>query len=208
MQRAESETPMEETEITPEEPASAESPEGVQAEATHIDAAAALFYEKQIADLKDQLLRTLAESDNLRKRAQREVEEAGKYAVSKFARELVTVSENFFRAADALPQDVKESSDAVRNYALGIEMTAGEMSRVLERFGIHRVMPQPGEAFNHQQHQAVTQIPSADHPVGSIVMVMQAGYMLHDRLLIPAMVGVAAAMPAAGAPEAHVDTKA
>lgn len=164
-------------------------------------------YEQQIADLKDQLLRTLAEMENLRKRSQRELEEANKYSISRFARDLVAVYENFFRAAAALPPAEKEGNDVVKNYARGIEMTADEMTRVLERYGIRRVNPNIGEPFDHNQHQAVSQIPSGDHPPGTVMLVMQAGYMLHDRLLNPAMVGVSVALP--NQPQAPiVDTQA
>ncbi len=203
MHPAEHHEPNPEENITEGEAEIEQSVDAMMEPAPPADDAAHLL--QQIADLKDQLLRTLADNDNLRKRAQRELEDANKYALNKFARDLVGVYENFFRAAAALPADVKESNDAVKNYAIGIEMTANEMTKVLERFGIRRLMPEIGEPFNHNHHQAVSQIPTADFAPGLVMMVMQAGYVLHDRLLQPAMVGVSTSLPS---DIPHVDTKA
>ena len=160
--------------------------------------------EQELAEAKDALLRARAEGDNIRKRAERELADMSKYAVTGFARELVNVLENLQRATDSVPAELKESQPAVASLATGVEMTLNELLAVFEKQGIRRLYPL-GEKFNHNFHQAVAQIETPDAEAGVIVQVLQAGYVIHDRLLRPAMVGVAAAASNAAK---QVDTKA
>lgn len=147
-------------------------------------------YETQIADLKDQVVRGLAETENVRKRAQRDIEETNKYAITNFARHLVSVLENMLRATASIPEELRNSNDQIKNLYLGVEMTQKELMAAFEKFGIRRIEPM-GEKFDHNFHQAVVQIEAPDKEPGTIMQVLQAGYVIHDRLLQPAMVGVA-----------------
>lgn len=149
--------------------------------------------EAQVAELKEQVLRGLAETENVRRRGQREIEDAGKYAVTKFARELLSVADNLGRALQALPADREALDPAVKNVILGVEATERELGAIFERNGIKRIDPL-GQPFNPEYHQAVVEIPTAEHKPGSVAQVMAPGYMLKDRLLRPAMVGVAKAV--------------
>jgi len=148
--------------------------------------------EKEIASLKDQALRALAEAENTRRRAERELADMSKYAVTGFARDLVSVLENLQRAVDSIPAELKESQPAVANLAVGVDMTLKELLGVFARQGIQRIDP-IGQKFDHNFHQAVAQMEVPDAEAGTVVQVLQAGYVIHDRLLRPAMVGVAAA---------------
>lgn len=159
--------------------------------------------EAEIAALKDQSLRALAEVENNRRRSERELADMSKYAVTGFARDLVGVLENLQRAIDSIPPELKESQPAVANLATGVEMTLQELLSVFARQGIKRIDPM-GQKFDHNFHQAVAQIETPDAEAGTVVQVLQAGYVIHDRLLRPAMVGVAAA----ASPAKQVDTQA
>ena len=158
------------------------------------DAAAARLaeLEAQVAELKDQALRNLAETENVRRRAQREIEDAGKYAVTKFARDLLSVADNLGRALQALPADRSKLDDATRNVITGVEATERELLAIFERNGIKRIEPL-GEAFNPEFHQAVMEVPTAEHAPGTVALLLAPGYLLKERLLRPAMVGVAKA---------------
>lgn len=145
----------------------------------------------EIFQLKDQLLRALAETENVRRRAEKQVEDAGKYAVTNFARDLISVLENLYRASESITPDAIEETPLLKNISEGVEMTKRELLTVFERQGIKRIDPVLGEAFDPHLHQAVAKIPSPDNPSGSIAHVMQAGYIIKDRLLRPAMVAVA-----------------
>jgi molecular chaperone GrpE len=145
----------------------------------------------EIAALKDQALRALAETENTRRRAERELGDMSKYAVTGFARDLVSVLENLQRAIDSVPAELKASQPAVANLVVGIEMTLNELLGVFNRQGIERIDPM-GQKFDHNFHQAIAQIDTPDAEAGTVVQVLQAGYKIHDRLLRPAMVGVAA----------------
>lgn len=139
--------------------------------------------------LKDQLLRTMAEAENTRKRAQRDVEEAGKYAVTSFARDLINVLENLYRAEESIPKGEAETNPLLENICKGVDMTKRELLNVFERHGIQRIDPK-GEKFDHNFHQAMVQIPDGSCPPDTVVQVLQAGYVIKDRLLRPALVGV------------------
>jgi molecular chaperone GrpE len=144
----------------------------------------------QIADLTDRLLRAHAEMDNMRKRAEREREETAKYAITKFARDVVNVADNFERAIQAVPAGAADNDPALKSLVEGVSMTEREFLNVLDRNGVKRINPK-GEAFNPHQHQAMMEMQNADVPPGTILEVYQAGYVIEDRVLRPAMVVVA-----------------
>lgn len=159
--------------------------------------------EAELSALKDQALRALAEAENTRRRAERDVQESAKYATTSFARDLVSVLENLQRATASIPDTLKAEQPAVANLATGVEMTLNELLGAFEKHGIKRIDPM-GQKFDHNLHQAVAQLPTPDAEEGTVVQVLQAGYTIHDRLLRPAMVGVAMKGEAAK----QVDTKA
>jgi molecular chaperone GrpE len=157
----------------------------------------------EVGDLRDKWLRAHAEMENLRKRAEREKEEASKYAITKLAKDIVGVGDNFQRAIDAVPPGAAERDQTLKSFLEGVTMTERELLNVLDRHGIKRLQPM-NEPFNPHLHQAVTQVPRPDVPSGTIVEVYQAGYTIADRVLRPAMVGVAQGGPKAGAPDGSV----
>ncbi|MBU2607549.1 MAG: nucleotide exchange factor GrpE [Alphaproteobacteria bacterium] len=143
-------------------------------------------------DLREQLLRTLADLDNTRKRAERQVSDARVYAIERFAGDLLSVSDNLARALAALPdEDRANLSDAGNNLLSGIEMTAKELETALGRHGVKQIDAAPGATFDPNQHQAVAQIPS-EQPSGTIASVFQPGWKIGDRTLRAAMVAVSA----------------
>jgi molecular chaperone GrpE len=160
----------------------------------------------EAADLKDRLLRAHAEVENIRKRGEREKEETAKYAITRLARDIVGVGDNFQRAIDAVPQDAVEQDSALKSFLEGVTLTERELLNVLERYGIRKMAP-TGEPFNPHLHQAVMEMQRADVPAGTVVQVFQAGYTIEDRVLRPAMVAVAKGGPKpAPAPEAQSGT--
>lgn len=159
--------------------------------------------EAELAAMKDQALRALAETENTRRRSERELADMSKYAVTNFARDLVNVLENLQRATEAIPPELRTNQPAVASLATGVEMTLKELLTTFERYGIVRIDPM-GQKFDHNYHQAVAQIDAPGAEAGTVVQVLQAGYSIHDRLLRPAMVAVAAAAGTGAA----VDTKA
>ena len=165
--------------------------------------------EAEIARLKDQLLRALAETENLRRRAQREREDAVKFAATGFAREMLPVADNLGRALAAIPAGAADQDPALKALQEGVAATERQLLAGFERAGIKRIDPM-GERFDSNLHQAMFEVPGTGRPAGTIVQVLQPGYMLNDRLLRPAMVGVAKAEPAAGGgePGGSVDTVA
>jgi molecular chaperone GrpE len=144
----------------------------------------------QIADLTDRLLRAHAEMDNIRKRSEREKADTQKYAVTRFAHDIITVGDNVERAIAAVPPAAAEHDPALKSFLEGVTMTERELVNVLERHGIKRMSPQ-GEAFNPHHHQAVMEAHDESVPAGTVVQVLQAGYTIEDRTLRPAMVAVA-----------------
>jgi molecular chaperone GrpE len=145
------------------------------------------------AELKDKVLRTLAEMDNLRKRAEREKAEATLYAASNFARDLLSVADNFSRALSTLTPEQRAKADEVcSNLIAGVEVTERELTNVFERHGIRRIEAL-GEKFDPHMHQAMFEVPTAEQPPGTIVQVMQDGYAIGNRCLRPALVGVSKA---------------
>jgi molecular chaperone GrpE len=160
--------------------------------------------EAENAQLKDQLLRALADTENLRRRAERERDDTSKYAIATLARDILSVADNLRRALDHMPGD-QAPNDATRNLLAGVEATERELLGIFERRGIKRIEPL-GERFDPNFHQAMFEVPNSGQEPGTVVQVLQPGYIIHDRLLRPALVGVAKA-DAAEAPE-HVDTRA
>jgi len=184
----------EEEALAPCEPAEQDDGESEEYEADADESA---------AQLKDQLLRALAETENVRRRARKDVTDANRYGIANFARDMLSVSDNMARALDSIPENAREESEIVKAIAEGVEMTAREMASALERHGIRQVNPL-GEKFDYNLHQAMFEAKDSGEPDGTIVNVVQAGYMIGERLLRPAMVGVAkaAAAPNDGADDA------
>lgn len=158
--------------------------------------------EQQLAEMKDQWVRAVAETENIRKRGQREKEEASRYAPSNLARDIVGVSDNLRRALDACAkEDHEQLTSNVKSLITGVELIVKEFDTILERHHIKRLQPLH-EKFDPNHHQAMFEIESADHPAGTVLNIMQDGYLLHDRLLRPAMVGVSK-VPAASSTETN-----
>jgi molecular chaperone GrpE len=150
----------------------------------------------EVAELKDRYMRAMAELDNTRKRAEREKADAAQYAATKFARDLLSVADNFARALDALKPQVRATLPTeIEAVVTGIEVTQRELLSVFERHGIKRIEAQ-GQRFDPNLHQAVAEVPSREHAPGTVVAVAQHGYMIGNRLLREAIVAVAAAPPA------------
>jgi molecular chaperone GrpE len=146
--------------------------------------------EKERDQLKDNVLRALAETDNVRKRANRQIEEARLYAVEKFARDLLNVADNLSRAVEAVPPESRGiMTDAVKTALEGVELTQKELVTVLSRHGVTAIDSSPGAAFDPNMHQAVTQVPS-EHPAGSVAELYQSGWRIGDRTLRAALVAV------------------
>lgn len=158
----------------------------------------------EAADYKDRWMRAQAETENVRKRYEREKEETAKYAITKFARDIVNVGDNFQRAIDAVPAGAAEREPALKSFLEGVTLTERELINILERHGIKRLNPKD-EPFNPHLHQAMMEIPRGDVAPGTIVQVFQAGYIIEDRVLRPAMVVLAKAepKPAEGRPAAN-----
>lgn len=167
---------------------------------------------EEIADLKDRYLRSVAETENVRRRAEREKVDAAQFAFARFARDLLNVVDNFSRAFEALKPEVRAAlPPAALPVVEGIEATQRELMAILERHGIKRIATQ-GQRFNPNLHQAMAEVPSNEAP-GTVIDVVQDGYTIGERLLRPAMVAVAvAAQPAAkngaNGPGTSVDTSA
>jgi molecular chaperone GrpE len=132
--------------------------------------------------------------ENLRKRAEREKEETAKYAITRFARDLLNVGDNFQRALSAVPAGAADTDPAFKSLLDGVAMTEREFASVLEKNGVKRIDPK-GQAFNPHQHQAVMEMPDAETPAGIVLQVFQPGYLIDDRTLRPAMVVVSAGAP-------------
>ena len=143
----------------------------------------------QISDLKDQLLRTMAESENIRKRTLKEVEQAKKYSHISFVRDLVSSVDNLKRALDSVPDDKNDLPEPIKNLILGLEIVEKEIVTTLERHNIKQISPL-GEKFDYNFHQAMFEVPTNNSESGVVVEVSQNGYLLYERLVRPAMVGI------------------
>ena len=148
---------------------------------------------EETAALKDRLLRTAADMENLRKRAEREKAEATLYAATNFARDLLSVADNMNRAVASVPAEARAKADeTTKNLLAGVEMTERELLNVFQRYNIRKVET-VGAKFDPNLHQALFEVPTKDHPPGTVVQEMQSGFAIGDRCLRPAMVGVAKA---------------
>jgi molecular chaperone GrpE len=160
------------------------------------DVVAALV--KENAEMKDRVLRTLAEMENLRRRTQREVADAKSYGITNFARDVLGVADNMGRAVGAIAPALRASEDAsVKSLIDGVELTERELLKVLEKHGVRRFDPK-GEKFDPNVHQAMFEVPDPSVPAGTVAQVIQPGYMLGERVLRPALVGVAKGGPKEG----------
>ena len=142
--------------------------------------------------LKDQLLRALAETENMRRRSEREADIARKYGHTQFARDLVGAIDNLARALESAPVDKSSFDESVQSLLTGIELSWTEIQSVIEKHGVRQINP-AGEKFDYNFHQAMFEVPTNDQPPGMVLEVVQHGYALYDRLLRPAMVGVSKA---------------
>ena len=161
--------------------------------------------EAKISELKDQLLRTVADSENLRKRLEREKEQTRKFGIANFAKDLLSIADNLGRALDAAPTKEDVEDQALENLVLGIQMTEQELQKAFENNNVRKIDPL-GEKFDYNFHQAMFEVEETDKEPGIVVQVLQPGYAIDDRILRPAMVGVAAAK--GGKKNVAVDTKA
>lgn len=139
---------------------------------------------------KDRALRALADADNTRKRAIRERDDSIKYSVSGFAKDLLDVADNFRRAIDSVPEDLREGNEQIRNLLAGLEAVEKNMQNAFEKHGIKKLEPKD-EIFDPNYHEVMFEAPVPGKPSGMIIQLIEPGYILHDRLLRPARVGVA-----------------
>jgi molecular chaperone GrpE len=142
--------------------------------------------------LKDQLLRALADTENMRRRSEREADTARKYGHTQFARDLVGAIDNLARALASAPEDKSSLDESVQSLLTGIELSWTEIQSAIEKHGVRQINP-VDEKFDYNFHQAMFEVPTNDQPPGMVLEVVQHGYALHDRLLRPAMVGVSKA---------------
>ncbi|MHA1164473.1 MAG: nucleotide exchange factor GrpE [Alphaproteobacteria bacterium] len=142
------------------------------------------------ADLKDRLLRAAAEMENVRRRTERDKADSVKFAISNFARDVLTIGDNIARAIEHVPADAAEEDPALKSFLEGIQVTERELLNVMERHGIARLNPK-GERFDPNKHQAMFEVDNPDVADGTIVEVVQAGYVIAERVLRPALVGIA-----------------
>lgn len=153
-------------------------------------------------EFKDRLLRTLAEMENLRRRTEREVADARTYAVTSFARDILNVADNIRRALDSVPADARSGAEgALKGLIEGIDLTDRDLAKTLERHGVKVVDPN-GQRFDPNRHQAMFEVPNSEVPNGTVVQVVQTGYVIGERTLRPALVGVSKGGPK---PEANKD---
>ena len=147
--------------------------------------------QKEVAEARDRMLRTLAEMENLRKRTTKEVADARLYGITGFARDVLDIADNLQRALDAVPPEARAAADPGLTALIeGVELTERSLLNALEKHGVKKLDPQ-GQKFDPNFHQAMYEVPDASVPSGTVVQIMQAGYTIGDRVLRPALVGVA-----------------
>ena len=145
---------------------------------------------KEVAEARDKMLRTLAEMENLRRRTAKEVADARAYGITGFARDILEIADNLQRAIDALPAEAKASADpGIKAFVEGVELTERSLLNTLEKNGVKKFDP-TGEKFDPNFQQAMYEVPDASVPSGTVVQVVQAGFMIGERVLRPALVGV------------------
>jgi molecular chaperone GrpE len=153
--------------------------------------------EAERTDLKDKLLRLMADMENLRRRTAREIADARSYAVTNFARDMLNVADNVRRAIESVPDDERASAEgSFKGLIDGIDLTERDLLKTLERHGVKKLEPE-GQKFDPNIHQAMFEVPNPDVPNGTVVQVVQSGYVIGDRVLRPALVGVAKGGPKA-----------
>ena len=179
-----------------DKPADAQPEAALEPESATADATVTRL-EAELAESKDRLLRALAETENQRQRHQRDRQEAQRYAAFEFARELLNVADNLRRAIDAVPA----ADSTARGVVEGVAATERELLAIFERHGVKRVEPKLGERFDHNVHEAMFEVPGAPQPPGTVAQVLQPGYVMHDRLLRPALVGISKAAVGGAEPE-------
>jgi len=151
---------------------------------------------RENAEHKDRLLRTLAEMENLRKRTDREVSDMRQYGIASFARDVLAVADNMERALEALDAELREAADpGIKALLDGVELTERELLKVLEKHGVKQYEPKKGDKFDPNLHQAMYELPDPSQPAGTVAQVVQPGYMIGERMLRPALVGVAKGGP-------------
>lgn len=160
---------------------------------------------QEVAELKDQLLRALAETENVRNRARREREEAQRYAAAPLAKDLLPVADNLHRAIDSVPAEAAESDERLKGLLVGVEMTEKALLETLAKHGVARVDP-VGEKLDPHRHEAMMEVQDPSKPSGTVAQVFEIGYVMHERLLRPARVAVAKGGPAPGAAKEGDDT--
>ncbi|MBB4374588.1 molecular chaperone GrpE [Bradyrhizobium sp. cir1] len=147
--------------------------------------------QKEAAEARDRMLRTLAEMENLRKRTTKEVADARLYGITGFARDVLDIADNLQRALDAVPAEARATADpGLISLIEGVELTERSLLNALEKHGVKKLDPQ-GQKFDPNFHQAMFEVPDASVPSGTVVQIMQAGYTIGERVLRPALVGVA-----------------
>lgn len=175
----------------PDNPAERSETDPAPAQEAAAPADPLLLAQQEAAGLKDKLLRTLAEMENLRRRTERDVADARAYGISSFARDVLGVADNMRRALDAAGPEVRDAAQALIE---GVELTERELLKTLEKNGIRRIEP-VGEKFDPNFHQAMYEVPDAAVPAGHVVQVVQPGYVIGERVLRPAMVGISRGGP-------------
>ena len=183
-------------------PAQAQDAQTVPAESETVQA-----LQEELEKTRENALRVLAEADNIRKRASKEREDAVKYSVANFARDLLGVIDNFGRAIGSVPAELREGNDHVRNLIAGLEAVEKEMLKTFEKNGIQKIVPE-GQVFNPNYHEVMFEAPAPGKKPGEVIQVIEPGYVLHERLLRPARVGVARADSGQDQGGSHVDTEA
>jgi molecular chaperone GrpE len=181
------------------DPAAAPAVEGTVADSAPVEAGPSEVetLQQENAGLKDRLLRSLAEMENLRRRTEREVADAKTYGVANFARDMLVVADNLRRALDHLPAETRESADAAaKSLVEGVEVTERDFLSRLTRHGVKKLEPQ-GERFDPNLHEALFEVPDENVPAGTVVQVIESGYTIGDRVLRPAKVGVSKGGPKA-----------
>jgi molecular chaperone GrpE len=188
----------------PEQPPEGNPPEeAAEADPLTVAQGRIAALEAEVLAVKDQALRTLAEAENIRKRSVKERDDARKYAITEFARDLVGFADNFHRAIDAIPAEAAEADERVRNVLTGLEAMEREIISMLERHGVKKLRPMD-EPFNPHFHEVMFEADGTGKAPGTVIQVIESGYVLNDRLLRPARVGIAKTAPGGG----HVDQSA
>lgn len=164
--------------------------------------------EAEINDLRERLTRAMAETENVRRRAERERQDAVKYATSPLAKDLLGVIDNLRRALESVPAEEVEQNETLKNLMSGVEMTEKELMGAFEKHGISQIAVQPGDRFDPHYHEAMFEVPTDQQASGTVVHILQPGYMLHERLLRPARVGVAKSAGGQSNTQGNVDTSA